>query len=87
MSYKIWIGCTTDGLAIVGAKTVDEFADDGKLADTQQIYGSQMRYRVVAYSRNVEAAMATKIYKILTRTQANNSGYIIVDDFARYARR
>ena len=87
MSYKIWIGCTSDGLAIVGAKTVDEYAWVGGLADAQQIYGSQMRYRVVAYSRNVDAAMGTKIYKILTRTQANNSGYIIVDDFARYARR
>ena len=84
MSYKIWIGCTINGLAIVGAKNINSFVDLGYINDSEQIYGSQMRYRVVVYDSTQPLSGP---YRIMTRTQANKEGHVIVDDFARYARR
>ena len=45
MSYKIWIACDGDGVPGVGAKIKNQWESDGVLADAEQVYGSQIKYR------------------------------------------
>lgn len=49
MAYPIWIGVDREGRALVGAAEVNAARDRGRLHDLDQVYPSQLRYRVTAF--------------------------------------
>lgn len=49
MNFKIWIGVDDHGRPLVGAAACNEARDRGALHDCDQIFPSQLRYRICAF--------------------------------------
>lgn len=71
MGYKIWIGRVGER-AVIGARNID--AHNG--VREEQVYGSQLPYRVVA--RRADGALIVE-----TPTAAKTFGHEVVDYFGR----
>ena len=48
MVWKIWIGVTNTGMALMGKAVVDLACIEGKLSHKELVYGSQLKHRVRA---------------------------------------
>ena len=59
MSYKIWISCDKNGVSGVGAKIKNQWKAEGVLADAEQVYGSQIKYRCTFRRSNGTMAIMT----------------------------
>ena len=49
MNFKIWIGVDRLGTPLIGAAAVNAALDRGELHDTEHVYSSQLRYRIVVF--------------------------------------
>ena len=72
MTYRIWIGATTDGNLVIGASLIKYYREKKQLASTEQVYGVQIRHRVVALTPDG--------YRLMTPTKARDNDYKITDE-------
>lgn len=49
MNFKIWIGVDDHGRPLVGAAACNDARDRGALHDCDQLYPSQLRYRIAVF--------------------------------------
>lgn len=69
MTYPIWISASTDGFGYVGSANRNWLRDNNgpiKLADSEQVYASQIPHRVVAETADG--------FRLMTPTQAEKQG-------------
>lgn len=71
MGYRIWIGCTSDGAPLVGAREGANTA-----AANEQVWPSQMAHRCTAMRPGVGAIVCTP-------TEAKREGWRIIAMFPR----
>ena len=67
MPYPIWIGADNAGRMTIGARYIKNYI----MADTEQVFGSQLPHRVVAKTPDG--------YKLMTPTDASKNNYPVSD--------
>ena len=74
MSWPIWIGITTAGELLIGARDVHQAEAAGELAESERVWPSQLGHRCAVYMPKVEMFEDPRPWRLMSPRKAKTLG-------------